>query len=167
MQKVAQAARLLIIVLVVIGAIMIVINNYSYIFAKNVVGEILEVERVTEPGVLIGGTIANSQLFSFAVMIKANDGELYHASTEDRQWSIAKKGYCVEAKFYPYPPWNFEKAGTYHNARLTRVMECAHMPGHSPLPAVAAPADTSPTPAAPEAQPVAPEAAPAEAAKAK
>ena len=140
MQKVAQAARTLLLVILLFGGVVVVVNYYPYIFAKNITGEILEVERVTPPGMIVGSGVTAAQMFSFAVMIKAQDGELYHASSEDRQWSIAKKGYCVEAKFYPYAPWSLDKAGTWFNARLTKVMECSHIPGFKASGAAAVPA---------------------------
>ena len=101
------------------------INYYSFIFSKKVNGEILEIERVTSPTAILG-TVPSEQVFSFAVAIKQDDGEILTASTEDRQWAVAKKGMCVESRFYPYPPWDLKKSGTYANARLIRLKDCSN-----------------------------------------
>lgn len=126
-------------ILVAIGILFFVVENYSFIFSRDVVGQVLEVERVTEPA-FIGGGVPTAQVFSYAVAIQDKTGEIFTSSSEDRQWAVARKGMCVEAKFYPYPPWNFEKANTYFNARLVRLKECA--PGGA-----AASPDPVPTPA--------------------
>lgn len=125
MKAMTQALRKLLIVLVIACLLWFVLANYSAVFSKKIKGEVLEVERVTQPTAIIGnGAMTPEQMFSFAVMIRAFDGTIYSASSEDRQWAVAKKGYCVEARFYPYPPWNLEKADTYFNARLVRAFEC-------------------------------------------
>jgi hypothetical protein len=122
MQAIAKALRRFLI-LVSIGILVWgVLSNYSFVFSKVVTGEIMEVERVTQPTAVIGSTMTPEQMFSFAVMIRSESGEIFSASSEDRQWAVAKKGYCVEARFYPYPPWNLEKTGTYFNARLVKVL---------------------------------------------
>lgn len=106
-------------------AIYICITQYSFVFAKSVVGEIVAVEKVVENMAIIGGRpIDPTQIFSYAVAIRMKDGEIVTSSSEDRQWSLAQKGQCAEAKFYPYPPWDLEKAGTFHNARMTRLFDC-------------------------------------------
>lgn len=110
-------------VLLVSGLLFIVVDNYSSIFADNVTGEIVEVERVTEP-TFLGGGVPTQQVFSFAVAVKDKSGVIFTSSSEDRQWAVARKGMCVEAKFYPYPPWQFDKANTYFNARLIRLKDC-------------------------------------------
>ena len=111
--------------LVVVGVLAVVATNYSYIFSKTVIGEIIEMERVAPEAAIIGGQpIQTSAIFSYAVAIKTKDGQIFTASSEDRQWAVAKKGYCVEAVFYPYPFWNLAKSGTYFNARLTTMFDC-------------------------------------------
>ncbi len=120
----------LILVVVLFFSSYIFINYYSYIFARKVDGIIVKVEKPAAPVAVMGTTteegskMAEKQLFSFAVAIKIADGEIVTASTEDRQWSVAEVGKCVEAKFYPYAPWQFDKAGTYYNARLLKLYEC-------------------------------------------
>lgn len=125
MKSIVNAFRWLVITLIVLAVIWAVIANYSFVFSKKVKGEVVEVERVVEPTAILGRNIPAEQIFSFAVMIRAEDGTIFSASSEDRQWAVAKKGYCVEARFYPYPPWDFEKLDTYYNARLLRVYDCA------------------------------------------
>ncbi len=117
------------------GLIVVVVQNWSFLFAKTVTGEVLEVERVIEPTYIGSGGVPSNQVFSFAVAIKAEDGEIFTSSSEDRQWAVARKGGCVEAKFYPYPPWEFGKANTYLNARLVRLLECAPSQDVPPPPA--------------------------------
>lgn len=114
-----------VIALFIIGIIAIVGYNYSYIFSKTVTGEIIEMERVAPETAILGGQpIQNSAIFSYAVAIRTEDGQIFTASSEDRQWAVAKKGYCVESVFYPYPFWNLQKSGTYFNARLTKMFDC-------------------------------------------
>jgi hypothetical protein len=145
MRAITKALRILLLFVAVVLIAWIIASNYSFIFSKVVKGEILEVERVTQPTAVIGSTVTPEQLYSFAVMIRSESGEIFSASSEDRQWAIAKKGYCVEARFYPYPPWNFDKADTYFNARLVKVLgECK-----AAAPVSATPAQVTPTPPAP------------------
>lgn len=125
MKQVASALKRVIFALVLLVVGYVVLSNWSYVFAKTVKGEILEVERVTQANMVVGpGTLPTAQAYSFAVAIKDASGEIFTSSSEDRQWAIAKKGFCVEAKFYPYPPWSLDKAGTYFNARLQKLVEC-------------------------------------------
>lgn len=137
--------------LVFVGATAFVLTNYyPWIFSKNVVGQIYQVERVTQPTMLVGAAAVQSAtaMFSFAVAIRGEDGTIYTASSEDRQWAVARRGLCVTAKFYPYPPWDLEKGGTYANARLTGLKECPpNMPAIPEVPAMSAP--TNPSEAAP------------------
>jgi hypothetical protein len=99
---------------------------YGYIFSKTVTGKILKVDRVSQPQAIIanGSAIPASQMFSFAVAIRDDKGEIHTASSEDRQWAVAQEGQCVEAKFFPYAPWELDQAGTFHNARLIRLFDC-------------------------------------------
>lgn len=130
-----------IVLLLICGAIAFVVVNYSWVFAKRVRGEIMDVQRVTNPTAILGRA-TEEQIHSYAVLIKADDGKFYTASSDDRQWQVARKGYCVDALLYVYPPWDLEKSGTYFNARLNNIMLC---PGKSAPPA-------EPDPAAPPTQ---------------
>jgi hypothetical protein len=107
------------------GGGLILQNNYSLIFSKHVTGEIVDVQRVNSNLAVVGAGSGDLGLFSFAVAIRDSDGRIHTASSEDRQWAVAKQGFCVDAIFYPYPPWNFEKAGTYMNARMIQLRDCA------------------------------------------
>lgn len=114
-------------VLVMIGYVFV--KWYPYIFSKNVDGVLQQVERVQLNVALMqtaGGAndTVNPQLFSFAVAIRQDDGVIMTASAEDRQWAAARPGNCVTATYYPYPPWRFDKAGTFYNARLDKQYEC-------------------------------------------
>lgn len=113
--------------LFLVGSGAIVIKFYEYIFAKAVTGKIVKVERVNQENMVITSgarPVPAEQLFSFAVAIRDKTAEIHTASSEDRQWAVALTGQCVEAKFFPYPPWHLERWGTYHNARLLRLFEC-------------------------------------------
>src|SRR5665213_1685937 len=83
-------------------------------------------------------------MYSYSVLIQGDDGHLYSSATEDRQWQVIKKGYCVEALLFRYPPWVLDRAGTFFNARLKDVRIC---PGQTSLP------ENSPGPAGPPAAP--------------
>ena len=113
-------------ILVLAASGFILIKYYPYIFAKSVQGEVVKVERVTQPEAIIsnGAAIPASQLYSFAVAVRDEKGEIHTASSEDRQWAVVQSGQCVDAKFYPYAPWQLDKAGTFYGARLLRLFDC-------------------------------------------
>lgn len=113
------------ILLALILAAVVCVQYYSYIFSKTVTGEVIGIERVTQPNTIIGGgSVPPAQVFSFAVAIRNESNEIFTASSEDRQWAVVQKGHCAEAKFLPYPPWQFDKAGTFFGARLVRLFDC-------------------------------------------
>lgn len=116
---------------VVAGILVFVITNYSWVFAKKVKGQVVDVQRVTAPTAIIGGRISDAQMYSYSVLIKGEDNILYSASSEDRQWQVVKPGYCIDALLYRYPPWTFEKAGSFFNARVEQIRVC---PGQTELP---------------------------------
>ncbi len=106
----------------------VVINFYSFIFSRRVIGVIEKVERVQlnvslmqSPG---NPAQINPALYSFAVAIREKSGEIVTASAEDRQWAVAQAGQCAEAVYYPYPPWRLDKANTYFGARLEKLFDC-------------------------------------------
>lgn len=112
--------------LVAIVASVICVKYYEYVFARTIQGKIMQVERVSPPEAIITGgrPVPSDQLFSFAVAIRAESGEIFTSSSEDRQWAVAASGQCVEARLYPYAPWDLGKGGTYHGARLRRLFDC-------------------------------------------
>lgn len=124
MKKLSIAIKTLIFLVVLVGAATFVISNYSWVFAKRVHGEILDVQRVTDPSAIISSRVTEEQMYSYSILIQGEDGRLYTASSEDRQWQVAKKGYCVEALLYRYPPWDLQKANTFFNARLEELKVC-------------------------------------------
>lgn len=108
-------------------AIYVNVAFYPYIFSRKVKGTITAVERIMPPMAIMSraGQDPSPQMFSFAVGIKdSKTGEILTASTEDRQWAVAREGLCVEAEFFPYAPWELGKWGTYYNARLLKMSEC-------------------------------------------
>lgn len=107
--------------------------NYSFVFKKKVIGEVVAAERVNAPVALVTDgpqNQINPQIFSFSVGIKDRySGEIFMASSEDRQWAAASVGNCVIAAYFPYPPWSLIKGGTSHNARLLRnFTSCDQIP---------------------------------------
>jgi hypothetical protein len=104
------------------------VEGYPYIFAKEIEGKIEKVERVQINVSLIQTNNSdekfNPDLYSFAVAIKSKDGRIWTASAQDRQWASIADGRCVKAKFFPYPPWKLDKAGTYYGARLLEAWDC-------------------------------------------
>jgi hypothetical protein len=105
----------------------IFVTYYSYIFAKHVVGQVYEIRRVNQPNLVVGSATAGFNpdiMHSYAVAIRTLSGEIFTSSGSDRKWEVVQKGICVKASFYPYPPWDFEKGGTYSRARLNEMMEC-------------------------------------------
>ncbi len=102
-----------------------VVKYYSFIFSKNVAGKVIAVKRVTETTAIMGSRpMPESQLYSFSLSLELPSGEFMTATSEDRQWAVVLPGQCVQAKFYPYAPWELDKAGTYYNARLLKLADC-------------------------------------------
>lgn len=132
---------LILLALALAGAAFVCIKYYSYVFAKTVRGEILKVERVNQNETIITGSrnVPAAQIFSFAVAIRDEKGEIFTASSEDRQWAVAQPAQCAQARFFPYPPWDFEKAGTFFGARLVQLYDCAKAKP-APQPSTEAPA---------------------------
>jgi len=125
MKKVASSF-LIFFIIAIIGYGLV--NYYPYIFAKNVEGSVVKVEKLMDSVALISrDSDPSNKIFSFAVAIKnETTGEIFTASTEDRQWAAVQgEGLCAQAKFFPYPPWKFDKAGTFYGARLLKLWNCA------------------------------------------
>lgn len=104
----------------------IVYHYYPFIFARNVIGPVLSIERV-ELGSSVLSTKGDlpQQIFSFAVAVRDHrTREILTSSTEDRAWATIERNHCVEARFFPHPPWNFEKTGTFMRARLQKRFDC-------------------------------------------
>jgi hypothetical protein len=136
----SKAKWLIPLVLLLFGSItgFIVVQFYSYLFAKTIQGEILRVEQVGPTETIVTSNASNipKALFSFAIAIRDTKGEIHTGSTEDRQWAVAQPGQCAEAKFLPYPPWKLDRAGTFFGTRLIRLYECkpTAVPTPSPTP---------------------------------
>lgn len=128
------------------GVAGVIFQFYSFIFARTVTGKIVGVERVIQNNTIVSSS--NPQVFSFAIAIKdEKSGEIVTGSSEDRQWAVAHSDHCAEAKFFPYPPWNLTRAGTYFGVRLIRLEDCPgeQKPMGEPLQSAptSAPAETS------------------------
>lgn len=144
---------LLVLLVLLVSGSYITYRFYPYLFAKTVQGRIIGVERVLDPTMIIGSSkTISDQAFSFAVAIQSQETrEIYTASSEDRQWGVAVKGQCAQARFFANPPWDLEKGGTFFGARLIRLFEC---PADVP-PAPVAPSGVAPQAGAPGAVPAA------------
>lgn len=144
---------LLICILIAVAGVFVVLN-YSWVFAKHVHGEILDVQRVTNPTAIMGKT-TDEQIHSYAILVQGDDGRLYTASSDDRQWQVARRGYCVDATLYVYPPWDLRQSGTFFNARLNQLSLCPGQtvppPEVQPTPSMATP--VIPPPPLPPAEP--------------
>jgi hypothetical protein len=119
---------------VIFVLVWVFIFNWSFVFKRRVIGEVVAAEKVMSPmAIVTGNQPLNSQIFSFSVGIKdRSSGEIFMASSEDRQWAAVAKGNCVVAAYFPYPPWRFDKGSTNHNARLLRnFTDCQNMPDQS------------------------------------
>jgi hypothetical protein len=105
------------------------IQFWPYIFAKDIEGQVVRVERLVDPlAVAVMNTPEgpSTKMFSFAVAVKdQTTGEIFTGSTEDRQWAAVEgEGFCGVARFFPYPPWKLDKAGTYYGVRLLKLWSC-------------------------------------------
>ncbi len=121
----------IIFIFVVLISAFVCFQYYPYIFSKSVQGEVIGVERITQPAAIINNSSTGptaTQMFSFAIAIKdAKSGEIFTGSSEDRQWAVVQKGQCAIAKFYPYPFWTLDKAGTYFGTRLIQLFDCSKL----------------------------------------
>lgn len=133
MKAVMSVAKIAValVILGVIGTLTVV--YYPWLFGKTVDGEIMEVERVTMPDMVVG-SVNKFQMHSYAVLIKDKTGEMYTSSSEDRRWQVAKKGMCVVSLFYRHPPWRLQSAGAFYNARVKRIYDCPEKEKTSPAP---------------------------------
>ena len=134
----------LLVAAVLIGGTAFAVTNYSWVFAKRVHGRILNVERVTDPNAIISARVTEAQMHTYAILIQGDDGTLYTADTQNSRWEVAKKGYCVDALLYRYPPWELARANTFYNARLDQLSLC---PGET------TPPTNDPAPPQPKDQP--------------
>ena len=125
MKSVSSILKKSLLVLFLVGLIFVVVEYYSYIFSRTVIGRIDNVQRVTGVTAMIGNRpLTEGQMHTYSVSIRQPNGEMVTAVSEDGQWQIARTGSCVKANYYPYPPWNLKRAGTYFNARLITLVDC-------------------------------------------
>jgi hypothetical protein len=120
-----KTVLLLIIFFATVCSLFIGVKYYTYVFAKTISGKVIRVERVNNSEAIIASkNTPDFLLFSFAVAIRDDKGEIHTASSEDRQWAVVSEGQCATVRFFPYPPWQLDKAGTYYGARLERLFDC-------------------------------------------
>lgn len=114
-----------------LASVYVFVQFYPYIFARTVNGEFLSVEKIDVPMTIMTrpGTEMNPQVFSYAMAIRNKEtNEIFTASSQDRQWAVVQVGQCGSVKLFPYPPWKFDRDGTYHNARLEKLYDCPKEP---------------------------------------
>jgi hypothetical protein len=111
-----KKVALLVLIALVAGSAYVCIRWYSYIFAKTVTGHIIRVERASEP--------ANG----YSIALRDAHGEIHISSSKDQQWDVANTTQCAQVTFFRYPPWEFEKGGTYFGARIDRLYDCPPAP---------------------------------------
>lgn len=134
-----------------IAAGYVCVQYYPYVFAQTVTGELIGVDKVA-PGSAFVGSQGTTIAFSVAVAIRSREtGDIFTASSDDRQWAVAEKGQCAEVKLFPYPPWDLKKSGTWHNARLLKLLDCppAKVPLQGTVPGVVVPPTPMPAPVPP------------------
>ncbi len=122
--------RILIFVGILVAASVYMVY-YSYFHSRTVIGPVSGVKQLLEnTAILAGNQDPSSKIYSFAVGVKdTKTQEIVTGSSEDRQWGVVKDGQCVEAVFFPYPPWNLQKAGTYFNVRVHKLYDnCDALP---------------------------------------
>lgn len=127
MATIWKFTKFVLVLFVIVTLSWVILANYSVIFSKTVIGEVISVERVELPVALMTRAESNitSQVFSFAIGIKDTEtSEIFTATSEDRQWAVVQPGQCAEAVYLPYPPWQLTKKNTFHGARLVRLYEC-------------------------------------------
>ncbi len=112
-------------VVFLVGIIFVLVEFYPFIFSRHVEGVVVDVQKVEVSGAIMTRTTGDLNLLhSFAVAVRESSGEIVTSSAEDRQWALVKPGQCVEAQFFPYPPWDLQKGGTFHGARLHKLSDC-------------------------------------------
>lgn len=116
------------IVVFLLGVGAVLFFGYPYIFSRVITGEVVGAKHVLESMAVITTPDAQSQVpnkvFSFAIAIRDHkSSEIITGSTEDRQWAAVKEGQCARAEFFPYPPWQLNRAGTYFGVRLLSLYD--------------------------------------------
>ncbi len=120
---------LLTLILILGSSLFVGVKYYTYVFAKSITGKVIRVERINNAEAIIASkNTPDFQLFSWAIAIRDAKGEIHTSSSEDRQWAVVSEGQCASARFFPYPPWQLDKAGTYFGARLERLYDCQDNP---------------------------------------
>ncbi len=121
-------------ILIFVGIVLVAsvyLVYYSYFHSRTVTGPVSGVKQLLENTAFVAGAHdPSTKIYSFAVGVKdLKTQEIVTGSTEDRQWGVVKDGQCVEAIFFPYPPWNLQKAGTYFNVRVQKLYDtCDALP---------------------------------------
>jgi hypothetical protein len=125
LKKLKNAVMLLVVFVILVSVGFFVVSNWGYVFSKVVVGEVLNVERVTDPQAIITSRVTREQMHLYSILLhNQSDGKMYAATSEDPQWQSIKKGFCIEARLYRYPPWRLSLANTYYNARILDPSAC-------------------------------------------
>jgi prepilin-type N-terminal cleavage/methylation domain-containing protein len=92
------------------------------ILRKNCTGKVTGISNLSgQVSTVVTGrnNIFPGAAFSFAVEMD-NGNEIINFSSEDRQFATIEKGDSISVAIFKYPPWVFDKAGTYHGGRLLK-----------------------------------------------
>lgn len=125
-KKLKYISTILFVSLIIALSVFVLVRYYSFIFSKTITGVIQKVERLETPLVVSNtgatGSAIPPQAFSFSISIVDNkSGEIILSTSEDRQWAVVEAGQCASVRVYPYPPWELNKSGTLHNARVLNL----------------------------------------------
>lgn len=120
MTRIKKLLLMLLSLIMISGVLLLYANYYSLLFSKTISGHILAVERISPIDTMSDGKLRPG----FSIAVQTKSGKIFTATATDRQWAVASTSYCVEAKIFPYPPWDTEKAGTFFGARLLNLYQC-------------------------------------------
>jgi hypothetical protein len=88
-------------------------------FRKDCSGRVTRINHFNSQPSVSGVAVSPSTMFSSSVEISSGD-EFVNFSSEDRQFGTIGIGDSVRVAVFKYPPWDFEKVGTYYGGRLLK-----------------------------------------------
>ncbi len=102
---------------ILVGSGYVVVVYFPYVFSKNVEGRVVGVKR------------EDQYAESYVVAIRTTNGEIFTTHSDNAQWALVRVGQCAKAKYFPYPPWDFQKSGTYFGAKVLNLRDCTEKDG--------------------------------------
>ena len=114
-----------IMVLTILAAIVGAVGSKLF-FRSTHTGTVVECASLT-PQMIVNNTrsVATNPVYSFAVNIQGEEGQILSFSSEDRQFAACNKGDVIRVLVFKYPPWNLDKSGTYYGGRLLQKLKVA------------------------------------------